>query len=84
MRASRLAAFLSCSLLLNAAMGEEGASSDEDFIGGPTSVGSQLQSDSRAPEEESAHSWLEFKASNLSVLAPASREGIKYLYKNGD
>ncbi|MEP4077756.1 carbohydrate porin [Haloferula sp.] len=46
---------------MSEAMGEDQESSDEDFIGGPSSVGSQLQSDSRPAGEEGAHPWEDFK-----------------------
>jgi porin len=43
-------------------LAEDSISSAEDYLGGPTSVGSQLQLDYKAPEEAISHPWQTFKA----------------------
>ena len=57
----RFAACVLCLISVNSVMGEDRKSSDEDFLGGPTSLGSQLQFDSKSPEEAFSHRWQSFK-----------------------
>lgn len=63
-------------------MGEDQESSDEDFIGGPSSVGSQLQSDSRPAGEEDIHPWLDFKGKIREQIGLDFNFDYTTLYQN--
>jgi porin len=47
--------------MLSLANGPDPETSDESFLGGPSSVGSQLQSDTKLPEDALSHAWQTFK-----------------------
>lgn len=71
-------------LMVSLAMGEDPVSSAEDFLGGPSSVGYQLQLDNKPPEEAIYRPWHSFK------VKVRERSGLDFnfdyatLYQNAD
>ena len=57
----KVAAWALFHLMVGLAMGEDPVSSTEDFLGGPSSIGYQLQLDNKPPDEAYYRPWQTFK-----------------------